>query len=176
MADFDLLAGHLTPLSGLDATRRRAFINDAAVREVEPGTAIIKQGDVSDSAYFVLSGKVVAGIPEEDGGFRSLSTMGPGDFFGEIAALTGSPRTSNVLAEEATTVLEIPAATLRGIMDVPAISYLFMTTLTERLGRTTGADRPRLSGLDQEALRDLRTPRPTVEALPPSHREEGAVN
>ena len=160
MADFDLLAGHLTAMSGLDATRRQAFVNDATVRDVEAGSAIIKQGDRSDSAYFILTGKVVAGIPEEDGGYRSLSTLGTGDFFGEIAALTGSPRTSDVLAEEPTTLLEVPASTLRGIMDVPAINYLFLTALTERLGRTTGADRPRLSGLDQEALRDLRTPRP----------------
>ena len=175
LADFDLLAGHLTALSSLDTARRQAFIEDATVREVEAGTAIIKQGDASDSAYFVLSGKVVAGVPEPDGGYRSLSTMLTGDFFGEIAALTGSPRTSNVLAEEQSTLMEIPASTLRGIMDMPAISSLFMTTLTERLGRTTGADRPRLSGLDQEALRDLRTPRPAPEALPKTHHDEPAV-
>jgi CRP-like cAMP-binding protein/sugar phosphate permease len=176
MADFDLLAGHLLALSGLDAARRQAFIDDATVREVEAGTAIIKQGDASDSAYFVLSGKVVAGVPGEDGGYRSLSTMVTGDFFGEIAALTGSPRTSNVLAEEPSTLMEIPAGTLRGLMDMPALSSLFMTTLTERLGRTTGADRPRLSGLDQEALRDLRTQRPTVEALPRTHQDEAALS
>ncbi len=175
MADFDLLAGHLTALTGLDQARRQAFIDDATVRDVEPGTAVIKQGDASDSAYFVLSGRLVAGVPEEDGGYRSLSTMVTGDFFGEIAALTGSPRTSNVLAEEASTLLEIPAVTLRALMDVPALNSLFTTTLTERLGRTTGADRPRLSGLDQEALRDLRTPRPPVEALPRTYHDEPAV-
>jgi CRP-like cAMP-binding protein len=175
MADFDLLAGHLVALSGLDQARRHAFIDDAMVREVEAGTAVIKQGDASDSAYFVLSGRLVAGVPEEDGGYRSLSTMGTGDFFGEIAALTGRPRTSNVLASEPSTLLEVPATTLRGLMDLPALSSVFMTTLTERLGRTTGADRPRLSGLDQEALRDLRTPRPAVEALPRSYGDEAAV-
>jgi CRP-like cAMP-binding protein len=171
MADFDLLAGHLTALTGLDQGRRQAFVDSATVRAVEPGTAVIKQGDASDSAYFVLSGRLVAGVPEEDGGYRSLSTMVTGDFFGEIAALTGSPRTSNVLAEEASTLIEVPAATMRALMDVPALGSLFTSTLTERLGRTTGADRPRLSGLDQEALRDLRTPRPAVEALPRSYNE-----
>jgi hypothetical protein len=49
-------------------------------------------------------------------------------------------------------------------MDVPAISSLFLSTLTERLTRTQSADRPRLASLDQEALRDLRTPKATVEA------------
>ena len=114
-------------------------------------------------------------MPEADGGYRSLSTMVTGDFFGEIAALTGSPRTSNVLAEDASTLIEVPATTLRALMDVPALNSLFTTTLTERLGRTTGADRPRLSGLDQDALRDLRTPRPAVEALPRTYHDEPAV-
>jgi hypothetical protein len=51
-------------------------------------------------------------------------------------------------------------------MLVPALGSLFLSTLTERLTRTQGADRPRLAANDQEALRDLRTPRPSVEALP----------
>jgi CRP-like cAMP-binding protein len=78
--------------------------------------------------------------------------------------LTGSRRTANVVAAEPTTLLEVPAANLRGVMDVPALSSLFLSALTERLTRTQGADRPRLAANDQEALRDLRTPRPAVEA------------
>jgi len=145
--------------------RRSAFLAGATVAKAAPGEAILKVGEPGDAAYFVLGGKAVAGLPEENG-YRSLSAMGPGDFFGEIAALTGSRRTANVVAEEPTTLLEVPAANLRAVMDVPALSSLFLSTLTERLIRTQGADRPRLAGNDQEALRDLRTPRPTVEALP----------
>jgi hypothetical protein len=50
------------------------------------------------------------------------------------------------------------------------LSALFLSTLTERLTRTqSNADRPRLASNDQEALRDLRTPKPSVEALPKSY-------
>jgi hypothetical protein len=73
------------------------------------------------------------------------------------------------VADEATTLIEVPAATLRSVMDIPALSTLFLSALTERLTRTQNADRPRLAGNDQEALRDLRTPRPTVEALPKTY-------
>jgi CRP-like cAMP-binding protein len=124
------------------------------------------QGEAGDSAYFVLDGRVVSGTPAEDGSYRSLATLREGDFFGEIAALTGSRRTANVVADEPTTVLEVPAARLRGVMDVPALSSLFLSALTERLTRTQTADRPRLSGNDQEALRDLRTPKQSAEAVP----------
>jgi len=44
-------------------------------------------------------------------------------------------------------------------MAEPAISDLVLPKLTERLARTTSADLPRLAGFDQEALRELRTPR-----------------
>jgi hypothetical protein len=39
--------------------------------------------------------------------------------------------------------------------------------------RTEAADLPRLAAVDQESLRDLRTPRPSVEALPRTHPSEG---
>jgi hypothetical protein len=68
--------------------------------------------------------------------------------------------------DEPTAVLEVPAATLRGVMDVPALRSLFRSALNERLTRTQTADRPRLSGNDQEALRDLRTPKQSAEAVP----------
>ena len=166
IADFDRLAMRLPALALLEERRRAAFLDKATVREAPAGATIVTQGEPGDSAYFILDGQVVAGTPADDGSYRSLTTMQEGDFFGEIAALTGSRRTANVVAEQPTTLLEVPAATLRGVMDVPGLSALFLSTLTERLIRTETADRPRLAGNDQEALRDLRTPKPTAEALP----------
>jgi DHA3 family macrolide efflux protein-like MFS transporter len=160
LADFDALAGLLPSLSGLSARDRQALIAQGSVTQAPSGTTVLRHGEVSDSAYFVLSGRAVAGIATEGGGYRSLSTLGPGDFFGEIAALTGAPRTANVVADEPTTLLQVPAKALRGLMTDPALSQLFLSKMTERLSRTHTSDLPRLAGLDQEALRDLRTPEP----------------
>jgi hypothetical protein len=52
---------------------------------------------------------------------------------------------------------------------------LVFSTLTSRLTRTESADLPRLAGPDQEALRDLRTPRPIVEAVPRSSTGESGA-
>ena len=142
------------------------MIRSSSVRDVPEGATIVSEGEVGDAAYFVLDGQAVAGTPAEDGEYRSLSAMAAGDFFGEIAALTGSRRTATVVAEQPTTVLEVPAATLRGLMSVPELSSIFLSKLTERLNRTNSADLPRFSGVDQASLRDLRTPRPSNEGSP----------
>jgi CRP-like cAMP-binding protein/predicted MFS family arabinose efflux permease len=169
LADFDRLAGHLSALGRLDPAQRDALIAAASVRELPAGATIVNVGDAGDAAYFILDGRAAAGTPEEDGGYRSLSTMEAGDFFGEIAALTGSHRTATVVAEQPTTVVEVPASALRGLMAVPELSSIFLTKLTERLSRTNQADLPRFAGVDQASLRDLRTPRPSAEALPKSY-------
>ena len=173
LADFDRLAVRLGTFSRLSPDQRAAFVRDATVREVPAGTKVVEHGDVASSAYFIIDGSTTAGIPDE-GGYRGLSTMGPGDFFGEIAALTGSARTADVVTDADTTLLEVPADSLRATMVVPEIQKLVLSTLTSRLVKTQSADLPRLAGIDQESARDLRTPRPSVEALPRTYSGESA--
>jgi CRP-like cAMP-binding protein len=169
MADFDLLVGRLATFTRLSAPQRAAFIKEALIREVPEGSRVVTRGDKATAAYFILEGEAAAGIPEEDGGYRGLSTMAAGDFFGEIAALTGSPRTADVVATQASTLLEVPADALRGVMEIPEVNKLLLSTLTERLLRSNQPDLPRLASMDQAALRDLRTKAPVVEALPKAY-------
>jgi CRP-like cAMP-binding protein len=159
-ADMDLLVARLPALAGLGTKAREAFIAEAHVTEAPEGTIVVRQGEVSDAVYFVLSGQAVAGFAPSGEGYRSLSTMNPGDFFGEIAALTGSPRTATVVVAQPGTLLQVPASAMRGLMADPALSHLFLTTMTERLTRTHKTDLPRFAGLDQDSLRELRTPEP----------------
>jgi CRP-like cAMP-binding protein/sugar phosphate permease len=174
LADFDRLAAGVGPLAQLSPEQRAAFIRSATIREIPSGTQIVEHGDIASSAYFILDGSAAAGVPTEDG-YRGLSTMGAGDFFGEIAALTGSPRTADVIADSDTTLLEVPAEALRATMVVPDIQRLIHATLTTRLLRTESADLPRLAGVDQESLRDLRTPRPSVDVLQRTYHESEGV-
>jgi CRP-like cAMP-binding protein len=162
IADFDRLAVRLGTLARLSPEQRAAFVRDATVSEVPAGTRVVGYGETASSVYFVLDGATTAGVPE-DGGYRGLSTMGPGDFFGEIAALTGSPRTADVVTDVDSTLLEVPGEALRATMIVPEVRKLVFSTLTARLSRTEAADLPRLAGLDQDDLRELRTPRPAPE-------------
>jgi CRP-like cAMP-binding protein len=157
VADIEALGRYIPALAGMAQRDRDALVTRGRVLEAEAGTAITRAGDTGDNAYFILSGRLVAGRTVEEGQYRSLSSMGAGDVFGEIAALTGSQRTADVVAEEATTLLEVPAETLRRLMALPDFSALVLGKMQERLARSTSiADLPRFGGFDQGVLRQLR--------------------
>jgi hypothetical protein len=71
-----------------------------------------------------------------------------------------------VLAEQPTTVLQVPAAALRKMMSDPQLNRVFLSKLTERMVRIGMVALPGFGGLDQETLRELRTP--ALQATPES--------
>ena len=62
------------------------------VEEHAAGTRVIRQGDPGDKFYMVRSGELT--VSREPDGL--LANLGPGDFFGEAALITGDPRNANV--------------------------------------------------------------------------------
>jgi MFS family permease len=164
-ADVDLLVGLLPSLSGLSKAASDQVMIQGRVLEVEPGTKLMHRGEAGDLAYFVLKGKAVAGIADEQGEYRSLSSMTAGDYFGEIAALTGAARTADVVAEESTQLLQIPASILRVMMAQPAFSQIVLKRMSERLRRTSIRELPRLAGVDPQDARELRSELPAEQRV-----------
>ena len=154
--DLDALIGLLPSLGQLTSRERQDLLSRARVAEALAGATILRHGEAGDSAYFILAGRAVAGTATAEGGYRSLSSMSAGDFFGEIAALTGAPRTADVVAEDNLVLLQVSATTLRGLMGNPALRQLILARMAERLNRTSLTELPRFAGYDQQALRDLR--------------------
>ncbi len=107
-----------------------------------------------------MVGRAVAGFQDSDGSFRVLNPLLAGDFFGEIAALTGSARTADVVADEDMGVMQVPAATLRKMMSNAQFSSLVLQTMTSRLSVVSSTVLPRFASLNQSDLRDLRTNAP----------------
>jgi MFS family permease len=156
-ADLDLLIGFLPQLGALSADEREQLLRGARVVEAQANTAVIRYGDDSDAAYFLLAGAAFAGLKSDGEGYRSLETHKAGDFFGEIAALTGSRRTADVIITEQSTLLQVSSQALRGLMSNPEIGPLVLSKMTERLTHTTVKDLPRIAGYDQREIRELRT-------------------
>jgi hypothetical protein len=162
LADLNRYAAQTPAFAELSEKVRKGLLKDMTYVEAPAGTVVLRQGEVSDAAYLILEGKAVAGR-EEDGRDRVLEVLRAGDFFGEIAALTSVPRTANVIIEEDASLLKVPAATLREMAGYPALNRAFVGKMTERMIRMNMIDLPRISTLDQQALRDLRRPEPQMQ-------------
>lgn len=172
-ADITLLAMHLPALADWSRKAREELAAQTRLYEAPAGTAIVRQGERSDAAYFLIDGRTIASRQEEDGAERVLEVHNAGDFFGEIAALTGVPRTASVIAERPTMVLQVPAAGLRKMMSDTRLNRVFLSKLTERMVRMRIVALPGFGGLDQETLRELRTPEP--QPLPAGHVASTAI-
>ena len=75
--------------------------------EAENGEVIIHQGDASDCLFLIESGTVEVQTFSRAGDKISLATLGAGDFVGEIALLTGAPRTADVVVVEPAALLKL---------------------------------------------------------------------
>jgi putative ABC transport system ATP-binding protein len=67
------------------------------------GTVLFRQGDPADKFYLIRRGACDV-IIEDGGASRVVRTMTMGDFFGEMALLTGKPRTATIVVREHTTL------------------------------------------------------------------------
>ena len=91
-----------------DAARHRL---ERATRVVDlpAGAVLIRQGDPPGSAFAVRTGRLEVLVDD-----TVVRELGPGQVLGELALLTGEPRSATVRARRDTTLVEIPRAALRG--------------------------------------------------------------
>jgi CRP-like cAMP-binding protein len=71
-------------------------------RTYRPGTTIIRQGEPGDSFYVIERGAV--DVIDDKAGGKTLATLHATDVFGEMALLTGEPRSATAVAVQDTLV------------------------------------------------------------------------
>jgi small-conductance mechanosensitive channel/CRP-like cAMP-binding protein len=71
------------------------------------GERIVHQGDPGDAMYIVLEGTAIVTVRTEHDAEREVARLSRGEFFGEMALLTGDPRTASVTAVDDLAVLVI---------------------------------------------------------------------
>lgn len=102
-----------------------------------PGQDIVTQGDPGDAAYIILSGEADV-LVESNGKTLAVARLSDNEVIGEIAILTGVPRTATVRAVGELTALRIGKETFfKLITDIPDIGMEIMKELARRLERTT---------------------------------------
>jgi CRP-like cAMP-binding protein len=89
-----------------------ALTGATALRRVNEGELVIEEGDGGTSFYVVATGRLAVSKRDDRGDRVVLARLGDGDFFGEMALLSGAPRAATVIAEEPSELLELRADAL----------------------------------------------------------------
>lgn len=117
---------------------------------VEAGESIIRRREPADAIFFVLSGSVSARIMV---GYdeKILAEIPAGEFFGEIAMFTNTPRTAEIMAREQTRLLRFSAEAFKKLMaENPAAAapllYSIATTMAGRILETNNKFQNEVAG------------------------------
>jgi CRP/FNR family transcriptional regulator, cyclic AMP receptor protein len=108
---------------------------DAAIRKTyAKNTVILSEGDITDSLYVIVTGKVKTVITDENGKEIILSIFGPGDYFGEMALIDGKPRSATIVTREPSQLMIFSRNDLRKIFATnPDIVFNLLKGLVQRL-------------------------------------------
>ena len=101
--------------------------------EVEVGLdrVLAEQGETGHEFFIVLEGRLTV-----LDGRTPIATLGPGDFFGEIALLDGRPRTATVRADGIARLLVVAHREFHALMDeFPSVRTAVLEAVADRLRR-----------------------------------------
>ena len=137
----------------------------------EPGQDIFRQGDVGDRIYIILSGEADV-VQDRDGKEVFCTRLHAGEFFGEMAVLNGSVRSSTVRCKSPMDALSLPKREF-GLLtaNLPELKTSFENVKHQRMERdeATDAAPPTIARLPSTPPPPLAPPAlaPTVPTVPP---------
>ena len=126
----DILAG-TPPFDALEREKLDQLAKFATETDVRAGTELTHEGRYEGYVFVVVGGSV--GI-ERDG--RLVDTIGPGGFFGEIAAIDGGPRTATARTLVDSRVLTISHESFNEVIETtPELREAVVREMDRRLAR-----------------------------------------
>ena len=115
--------------AALGPAARARLESDATERLVHGGEWLMREGDPPGSVYVVRSGRLEVWIDR-----AVVRELGPGAVIGEIAVLTGEPRSAAIRARRDSTLLEVRRETFTDLIDTdPGATRVVVSQLAERL-------------------------------------------
>ncbi|HEV2356717.1 MAG TPA: cyclic nucleotide-binding domain-containing protein [bacterium] len=129
------MAGHAEQLKkvplfeGVSDADLRRIADSAKERRFDAGTTIVSVGEPGHGFYLIIDGRA-----EVKRGDRTIATLGPGEYFGELALIRETPRTATVVAKDPTTCLALTRWDFKGIVvSNPSIAIRLLETVANRL-------------------------------------------
>jgi CRP-like cAMP-binding protein len=122
------LAG--VPLFAACSNRDRQIIaRHALLVDVPAGMDVVEEGTPGDAFFFVVDGRATVRRKT-----RTVATLGPGGYFGELALLHPGPRDATVTADTPMTLGVLGTRAFRSLTrELPALNEKLMRGLVRRL-------------------------------------------
>ena len=115
-----------------------AVLAQGRLEEFGPGAMVFRQGEQGDRLYIVKTGVLeILASPEGGAEAMPVAYLGPGEVLGELALLTGSPRTATVRSPEHAVLFTLEKAIFLDLMAGPAFARSLCLVLARRLEATT---------------------------------------
>jgi CRP/FNR family cyclic AMP-dependent transcriptional regulator len=133
------MGSHPEALEGQRLTREELdqMAPQGFVREYRPRSTIVCEGDDTDALYIVLEGRLRVYLSDAHGREIELSTLGPGEYFGELAC-DGGPRSASVASIERCRMLVVPREHYLAFVERnPAFMRRLVAKLTGQVRRLT---------------------------------------
>jgi len=124
--------------SGTALTAQRLLELERSFTHValEAGQVLFREGDAGDSLYVVVTGRIrmLAGAP---GAESAIGDLGPGELLGEMALLTGEPRSATIVAVRDTELYRLSTDSAeRYLFNEAPVARRIMTVLARRLAQS----------------------------------------
>jgi CRP/FNR family transcriptional regulator, cyclic AMP receptor protein len=116
----------------------RALAQRGELRRYAKGTLLIQEGDIGDTLYLIVKGRLRAfSVNVNNGREITYGHYGPGEYVGEMG-LDGGPRAATVMALEATVCAVITRRTLEQfITEHPAFAFELLAKVIRRARAAT---------------------------------------
>jgi CRP/FNR family cyclic AMP-dependent transcriptional regulator len=126
------LISRIPLFSDLDKRELNAVGESLKERTFDAGNAVVEEGRTGVGFFVVESGSATVSVDGEE-----VRTLGPGDYFGEIALIAGTPRTATITAETDLHCYGITAWDFRAIVEANgSIAWKLLQTLARRLAES----------------------------------------
>ncbi|TMG84275.1 MAG: cyclic nucleotide-binding domain-containing protein, partial [Betaproteobacteria bacterium] len=125
------------PLGPLAPETLRQIAASGVIRTYPKNTIIINEGEIADSLYILLSGRMKVYASNAAGREVVIAFHGPGEYVGEMS-LDGSPRSASVMTVEPTTCAVVNRASfLEFLLAHPEFALHLIEKLIQRVRLTT---------------------------------------
>jgi CRP/FNR family cyclic AMP-dependent transcriptional regulator len=122
--------------SGLSDQQLDALLHGSRTRFFSKGTVVVHEGELGQALFIIKSGSLKVYLNDDEGKEVVLSTLGPGEYFGELALIDHAARSASIAALEPSELLQVPKEAFQELLrQHPEVVHMVLRNLVGQVRR-----------------------------------------